>query len=1197
MKKLFLFLAMFLLASTLGYAQEWVGVSKSAPVRIQESLVSSSENEIVIDVKVGGFYKDARQTPNGEQFVINATDMAAMLVKGAPDLPMYPISMIIGDNAKMEVSVVKSNYVDFENIEVAPSKGNFSRQINPNEVEYVYGEMYQQDAFYPAQQAALEAPYILRDFRGQNVMVYPYAYNPVTKTLRVYTEMRLAVKKVSEEGENVKTSRRSNVITMDPETQASYERRFINFNQQSKYDFIEETGEMLVIYVDEFASAVEDLVEWKNISGRPTTMVPVSQTGTEGEMKSYIQNYYSSHPNLTSILLIGEHDNLPPYPTTVGSGAIAAETDNYYGMLEGNDYYEEVFVGRLSVADVQDAANQIDKIIYYERDIDASATWLSKGMGIGSIQGNGHFGERDYEHIDLIRDTLLNYTYTAVSQRYDGVDYNYVDTDDIEDDLNDGIGIANYCNHGTSTSWVVADFNVDRVNELTNDYKLPFIWSSACYNGKFSVDECFAESWMRARNNTTDAPTGAIGGMFSWISQPWIPPMYGQDEMVAILTEWRDGYKHTLGGASLNGNMYILDMCPTDEGDTHNTWLLFGDPSMMLRTKAPESMNVVCDEAIMMGMTEMTVEADAEYAIVTLSKDGEVIASTNVENGRARLNFPALSESCKLKLVVIGYNKITYIRDIEVIATEGAHVVHTGFDINQEDGQLDYGEIIDLSLTVKNIGIEDVNNVNIEVIPNSSYVAMIDNNATVASMAIQEVVELDKAFQFYVTKEVPDQELLSFTVECSSSTSTWTSTFELTANAPDIKVVNVSIESEGDALEPGANASLRFVIINDGNSDVKNIVTELFASSSEIEFENATVETESIEVGENVVITSDFSISSSAVLGSTYEVSYSVSSGYYICQGTYSVNVGNAFDSFESGDFSALAWEFGGDAEWTIYNDAAFEGAFCARSGDIEDNQSSSLILTLDLPADGELSFYKKLHCDYYDKLFFYIDGTEVAMWRGNNGTIVDWEQYTCDMTSGTHTIEWRYKKDLSDSFGADFVYIDNVVLPSLNIITSLPAVENLKCEVEESTVTLSWDASADAEEYIIKRNGEQIAVQTETTFSEELPDGLYTYNVVARNGSNYSLPAFTAVEIGNSLDVNEVYDNSTKVYPNPASDVLYVNIEETFDAVIYNYQGQIVKRYYSKQSQIKVSDLSSGVYFVEIKTDDKVYINKVVVR
>ena len=139
-----------------------------------------------------------------------------MLEVGAPDLPSYPISMIIGDNAEMKVSILESKYVDFENIDVAPSKGNFSRKINPDDVPYTYGDMYQQDAYYPAQMASLEKPYIIRDFRGQNTLVYPYAYNPVTKTLRVYTYIRISVNKVGENGVNQKLStRKNNTITSE----------------------------------------------------------------------------------------------------------------------------------------------------------------------------------------------------------------------------------------------------------------------------------------------------------------------------------------------------------------------------------------------------------------------------------------------------------------------------------------------------------------------------------------------------------------------------------------------------------------------------------------------------------------------------------------------------------------------------------------------------------------------------------------------------------------------------------------------------------------------------------------------------------------------------------------------------------------------------------------------------------------------
>ena len=278
MKRYFLILAA-LLINVAGISQEWVGIDGCAPMKIQERLVSSSDDEIIVDVKVGGFFMEKVMTPRGEQLIISGNDMASMLVAGAPDLPLYPISMIIGDRAEMQVSVLKSEYVDFENIEVAPSKGNFTRDINPDDVPYVYGNVYQYDAFYPAEQVSLEKPYILRDFRGQNMLVYPYAYNPVTKTLRVYTELRMSVKKVGDNGVNQKvTTRKNNVITS--EFDASYKRRFINYKNDSR-DFLVDEGEMLVVCVDKYMSALQNLVDWKNISGRPTTMVASSISSTE----------------------------------------------------------------------------------------------------------------------------------------------------------------------------------------------------------------------------------------------------------------------------------------------------------------------------------------------------------------------------------------------------------------------------------------------------------------------------------------------------------------------------------------------------------------------------------------------------------------------------------------------------------------------------------------------------------------------------------------------------------------------------------------------------------------------------------------------------------------------------------------------------------------------------------------------------
>ena len=354
MKKTFFAIVSCLFALTIN-AQEWVGISKTSSTKIQETLISSSEKKVVVDVKIDGFYKHTVKTQQGEQLIISGEGMAYMPIKGAPNLPMYPISMIVGDKAEMEVSIVKSEYVDFENVEVAPSKGNFSRQIDPNDVPYTYGEMYQQDAFYPAQQAVLGDPYILRDFRGQNMMVYPYAYNPVTKTLRVYTYLRIEAKKVGDNGINQKLNRkRSN--TVDPEVNASYKRRFINYPTNERYTFLEDEGEMLIVCFDKYLEAVEPLVEWKNISGRPTTMVAYSKA--KGNLKQYLQDYYAEHPELVYLLLVGEHSNIPAESMSGG------RSDNFYGMLEGDDKYEEVLVGRLSVNSMSDAVNQVNKIIY-----------------------------------------------------------------------------------------------------------------------------------------------------------------------------------------------------------------------------------------------------------------------------------------------------------------------------------------------------------------------------------------------------------------------------------------------------------------------------------------------------------------------------------------------------------------------------------------------------------------------------------------------------------------------------------------------------------------------------------------------------------------------------------------------------------------------------------------------------------------
>ena len=285
---------MFVALSVMTFAQQWTSLGKGTPASPEVTLISSSEKQVVVDFTLGGFSLTRVETPNGIQQVVSVPKMATMLEKGAPDLPQFPVPAIIGDRAEMSVSVTKSEFTDYENVEIAPSKGNFSRQIDPASVPYTYGAMYSQDAFYPTAQAYLEAPYILRDFRGQNIMVRPFAYNPVTKTLRVYHHMTIEMRKVSDNGENQKVARKA-TAKIAPEMEASYEHRFINYQESAaKYPFDHDRGEMIVICPDQYIEAMQPFVDWKNQSGRPTTMVSVTEAGGNNDNQIKSLSLFSS---------------------------------------------------------------------------------------------------------------------------------------------------------------------------------------------------------------------------------------------------------------------------------------------------------------------------------------------------------------------------------------------------------------------------------------------------------------------------------------------------------------------------------------------------------------------------------------------------------------------------------------------------------------------------------------------------------------------------------------------------------------------------------------------------------------------------------------------------------------------------------------------------------------------------------------
>ncbi|MBQ6729730.1 MAG: T9SS type A sorting domain-containing protein [Bacteroidales bacterium] len=1154
MKKV-LFSLVFLAMSMMTMAQQWVGIKGNTPAAPQVKLVSSSEQQVVVDFSLSGFTMTRVSTPNGIQQVISVPKMATMLEAGAPDLPQFPVPAIIGNMAEMEVSVIKSAFIDYENVEVAPSKGNFSRQIDPESVPYTYGEMYSQNAFYPAAQAHLEMPYIIRDFRGQNIMVTPFSYNPVTKTLRVYHQLTLAMNKVSDNGVNQKVATKS-IHKVSPEMKATYSRRFINYKENdAKYNFLEDRGELLIICADQFMAGMEEFIAWKNQSGRPTTMVSVSEAGgnNDTQIKNYINSIYSNpERNLVFVLFVGDYEHITPHSVS------GERSDNWFGQLEGNDRYDEVMIGRFSAQTDTHLANQVNKVLYYERDMPEDLTWVNKGLGIGAIgAGSGHYGEDDYQHIDFIRDTLEHYTYEHVTELHGGG--GGASQNSISNAINEGVSIINYCNHGSETSWGVANYSNSNVNALVNDYMWPINWSVACLTGRFNYGgangECFAEAWMRASNNSTGVPTGAIGGMFSWMSQPWIPPMYGQDEMVDILCEWRsaDKFSHTFGAASVNGNMKVLDMSGSQGNDTHDTWILFGDPSLMVRTDNPVSMNINCTPAVLMlGMSELEITAEnTAFGIATLMMDNEVVASGYIDNGTCTLSFSPMSNVGTATLTVIGYNKVTEVMPIEVLPAEGPYVTVANYTPNFAPVNLETS----LTMSFKNVGVDPTDgNTTVTLTCEDERLSILNETAQFGVLAAEETIVLQDAFSFIVAEGVEDGTRFKIDVQMTDGRQTWNGKIIITAGQAILEYAGTDWAG---GFVPGETVTFVAKFKNVGHYMATNAIASIACESEYVTLLNPTLEIGTIDP--EGISTCVFNVLIDAACPETEQIPVNFmmqADGELTAEG--SITLKNACNVvFELTDSYGDGWN----------------GANLSVSFD-DGTPSQNLTMTSGESATYTIEIGNGVHVTL---------NWSSGQWDTECSFIVRYEDgdviYNC---SSVHS-GLLYEFDCNCAGGQP--------------IGIFNPIENLVAEVGIGTNTLTWDEPEGAINYIISRNGIEIAQTSEPTYVDEVfNEFFYTYCVVAEYTDGLSAPECIVVK--SELGVDET-ETEFAIYPNPVNNILYINggnAEYSYE--MYNGMGQMMAKGNAKGTeQISVDGMTKGVYFLRLTSGAQVHMEKVVVK
>jgi gingipain R len=592
-------------------------------------MISESENGLRVRVKLGNFNKQSVEINGKTYFAVNLKEGSVLTEKGNPALPKFTRSIMIPGTSDFVARVVSSKYEDI-NLPIIPSKGLISRNQNPDEVEYSFSSLYSKDSFYPMSRFHFDEPYLIRDTRGVSLTIYPFAYNPVRNTLRVYTSLEL---EITFKGTNLKNS----IKNIEPNSNKYFETisksHFINYKAKTstpsspsklkkapsdfkKVPIVEGNSKMLIISHNDYLAAMKPFVDHKNNKGLITEIVSMTTVGvTADDVKNYIQQRYDKDKTITFVLLVGDHDKVPTMirefslDTLIQTGVC----DPLFSLVSGNDNYPDIFVGRFSANSVADVETMVERSIFYE-NMATDQHWFHNGLNIASCEGGpgdiynqGHIGESDKMHSSIIRNSLLTGIYTTIDTIFQRDSKSYISNTLISQSINGGKSIINYSGHGDKDKWfiykdagfinsnginmlrAITAFNNKDVSELINDDKLPFVFSSACLNGNFTATTCFAESWLRAKNPNTKRPTGAIGFYGASIVLDWQPPMRAQDEFNRLLIQKDDLSNENMafGALCYRASCSMMDEYGANDKSTGGAknflaWNVFGDPSLVV---------------------------------------------------------------------------------------------------------------------------------------------------------------------------------------------------------------------------------------------------------------------------------------------------------------------------------------------------------------------------------------------------------------------------------------------------------------------------------------------------------------------------------------------------------------------------------------------------------------------------------------
>ena len=884
---------------------------------------------------------------------------------------------------------------------------------------------------------------------------------------------------------------------------------------------------------DGFVEPAERLRDYRKAQGVITEVVKLEDmpATTTQMMKSWFHNAYNNWEIApVAVLLFADHNTnmgqgIPAEEIYHSSSYGNCITDNQYADVTG-DYLPEMIFSRLVAANATEATMMADKQIEYEYtnpNMDANAYnvpitalgWQTeRWFQLCSEVVGGYFRAhgKNPQRINCIYQGTPGSQWSSAQNTSEVVSYfgpngtNYIpqtpselggwtggDPNQIVVAINQGTMLVQHRDHGLETGWGEPAFRNTHVAQLTNVGKMPFVFSINCLTGQFDLASgpCFAEAFIRHTYNGQNA--GAVGlicptdvsysfvndalvwGIYDQFQPDFMPTYPTNTTAPAAVTEnagnWRPAFGLVAGKHFLNETTW-----PYNNDSKYITYQMFTahcDAFLRLYTEVPETMTVQHQSVQVAGLNTLQITAPEGATIALTKGEGanlEIVAVATATGGVQNVELAPQVPPTVLHLTVTGQNYLRYEADIEVIPASGPYIIINGYELDNEATQLNFGDNTGFNIQLKNVGNTQAPAGTMTLTSESEYVTITNGTANFTAINSNATLNLDEAFAFTVSNEVPNKTSIDFTVTITSGSDTYESHIVMKAYAPVFEIGNMAIrELDGNnngRLDPGETVRFKFSVQNKGNADSHVTNAVLTMNNPFLQILSSNIETvDSIVANDTHVFNFDVFVNG-APAGTAAEFNLTVVSGVYNDTKDFMSKIGLNVEDFEQGVISS-DWNNDASYPWTICTDDPYEGQYCVKSGAIGNSSETLLSFTYEVGEADSIAFYYKVSSEAsYDKMYFYIDGVEKANWSGT----VAWSRAQYAVTAGTHTFAWKYKKDTSVASGSDCCWIDFVILPTDRSLSVSAGLDINLCTDENAQLmgyaanqtSLMWTSSGD---------------------------------------------------------------------------------------------------------------------------------------